>query len=79
MINMPTPSTIEELYEYRVVKLVKDFLNANEIDISTIVNGEHLEDIMSDGVMSCPIGAMFLDDIQEWMGFDDLLKQVKDS
>ena len=68
--------TINAQYEHRIANIVKNFLYEFPTIIRVgITSGDALEDILDDNKEK--LANMLLDDIQEWMGFDELLKQVK--
>lgn len=70
--------TINELYEYRIANIVRGILLKRVKSIEFLVkNGEQLENILE--LNRLELADAILDDIQEWMGFDELLRQVKDS
>lgn len=69
--------TIEAEYEYRMVKIVKRLIKDIELTKAYIPkDGDELEVFLEDHKIE--FAANVLDDIQEWMGFDELLQQVKD-
>lgn len=71
---MPTPSTLNELYEYRIVNIIRKFLSQEGLEATS---GEDLEIFLDR--YSHKFVSLILDDIQEYIGFDELLRQVKDS
>ena len=64
--------TINTQYEYRIANIVRKLL-IEEVYIP--VDGDALESFLLDNYEK--LGDMLADDIQEWMGFDELLNQVK--
>lgn len=68
--------TIEAEYEYRITNIVNKLFHDLPVRIQLSINdGETLESMLDDNKEK--LAEALLDDIQEWMGFDELLKQVK--
>ncbi len=66
--------TINSDYEYRIVGIVRKVVNTIEEKYRP-TTGEELEKLLENNALM--LRNALLDDIQEWMGFDELLKQVK--
>ena len=66
--------TINAQYEYRIANIVRKLIGDFEDDYFP-VTGEELEDWLNSNAKF--FSDAVLDDINTWMGFDELLKQVK--
>ena len=75
---MPIPATIDGLYEYRIANIVRGIIlgrvKPDSIDF-LVKDGEELERFLDFNKEE--LAQALLDDIEIWMGFDELLKQVK--
>lgn len=69
-----THGTIEETYEHHLVSIIKSTLRG-VADINDFKSGEELQEYLNSHRHNLAIA--LLDDIETWMGFDDLLEQVK--
>ena len=69
-----THGTIEETYEFHLVRIVKETISGLK-DINYFVTGEELREYLNNHRQNLAIA--LLEDIETWMGFDDLLKQVQ--
>ena len=67
---------INAQYEYRIAIIVRRLLKYVSSK-QPMENGEDLETLLDTKYYKEMLGNLLLDDIQEWMGFDELLKQVK--
>ena len=68
--------TINAQYEYRIANIVKYMFHGMPVRIQLSINdGDSLEEFLENNMEK--LATLLLDDIQEWMGFDELLKQVK--
>ena len=72
---MPIPdNTINAQYEYRIANIVKMMVH-NKDNSFIPTTGDELEQFL-EGNKEALLNYL-LDDIQEYIGFDELLKQVK--
>ena len=65
-----------QLYEYRIANIVRRVLKDESSEGYYPEDGNALEVYLVDNRLEL-VDAL-LDDIQAWMGFDDLLRQVKE-
>lgn len=69
-------STLSELYEYRIANIVQKMLGQRVTDIDWFLeNGEALEKFLE--LNKNELADALLDDIQAWMGFEDLLQRAR--
>lgn len=71
-----TDHTINAQFEYRIANLVQKLLE-HVSKTQPMETGEDLETLLDTKYYKEILANLLLDDIQEWMGFDELLKQVK--
>jgi 3-dehydroquinate synthase class II len=71
---MPHIQTIEEDYEYRIKKVVKQLIR-DSIDIDDLKRGDQLMDFLSENAER--FGKAIIDDMSEWTSDADWLYIVK--
>jgi hypothetical protein len=67
--------TLEETYEYRITRIIKRYLEDNEVDIKALTPDE-LEKALWDGKEQ--LGELLVEDLSTWMGEDDWIKALGD-
>lgn len=68
---------LEANYEYRIVNVVKEVLKRERMREDLFGSGDELWSFLD--VHRSVFADVLLEDINTWMGFDDLLKQVQDA
>jgi hypothetical protein len=68
-----THGTIEETFEYHIVNIVKAAVFDKEL--SSFKSGDELQEYLNSHRQN--LAVELLNDIETWMGFDDLLRQVQ--